>query len=53
MIENGDPVPDIARAIFARAGWADRGFAVADGEAVGRRMLAGLAEHTGLRLDDL
>ena len=38
---------------LAREGWADVVFAFHDGEEIGPRMLARVANHTGLRPEDL
>ena len=38
---------------LARDGWPDFVFAFHDGEEIGRKMLARIAKHTGLRPDDL
>lgn len=39
--------------ILSREGWPDVVFAFHDGEEVGPRMLARVAKHTGLTVDDL
>lgn len=38
---------------LAREGWADFVFAFHEGEEIGPRMLARIAKHTGLSLQDL
>jgi predicted RNA binding protein YcfA (HicA-like mRNA interferase family) len=39
--------------VLARPGWPDMVFAFHDGDEIGPRMLARLAKHSGLRLEDL
>ena len=39
--------------VLARPGWPDIVFAFHDGDEIGPRMLARLAKHSGLRLEDL
>jgi predicted RNA binding protein YcfA (HicA-like mRNA interferase family) len=38
---------------LSRDGWADVAFAFHDGEEVGPRMMARVARHTGLKVEDL
>ena len=39
--------------VLSRRGWPDFVFAFRDGEEIGRRMLARIAKHTGLKPEDL
>jgi len=39
--------------VLARPGWPDYVFAFHGGEEIGRRMMARIAKHTGLRPEDL
>ena len=39
--------------VLARDGWPDYVFAFHDGDEIGPRMLARIAKHTGLQVDDI